>query len=179
MENLILSQGLEHVDPAAGEQRRNDFKRRIFRGGADQTDVALLHVGQKCILLCFIETMDLVNKNDGARAVLPGPFSVRHDLLYFLDPGQHGGKLNELRLGHVCDDLRQSGLARAWWSPEDERAGIVAFDLSAQRFAGRHQVFLPDKFIQRARTHTVGQRTAGISRFICRRDGLEKVHGNC
>src|SRR6266478_3475396 len=77
------------------------------------------------------------------------------------------------------DDLRQRSFSGARRSPEDERAGIVALDLGAQGLARGDQVFLADKFIQRARTHTVGQWTSCITGFVCRRDGLEKTHGNC
>ena len=42
--------------------------------------------------------------------------------------------------------------------PRNHRRGIVALDLNAQRFARADQVFLSYEFIERARTHAVGQR---------------------
>ncbi len=44
--------------------------------------------------------------------------------------------------------------------PEDERADIVALDLGAQRLAGTNQMLLPDVFVEGARTHAIGKRTA-------------------
>ena len=60
------------------------------------------------------------------------------------------------------DNFRQRGFARAWRSPEDERARVVALDLRAQRLAGADQVFLAGILVERARTHAVGQRTGAV-----------------
>ena len=57
--------------------------------------------------------------------------------------------------------------------PEDHRGGIVALDLHAQRFAGAHQMLLPNEFIEGARTHTIGQRARALGTGVFRRDGLE------
>ena len=86
-DDLLLSQRLQHIHAAARKQRGNNFERRILRGRADQPDVALLHVRKKRILLGFVEAMNLVDENDGARAVLPRALRVGHHLLDFLDPG--------------------------------------------------------------------------------------------
>ena len=85
MDDLFFRQRLKHVNTAAGEQGRNDLERRIFGGSADQADVALLYVREKRILLSFIEAVDFVDENDGARAVLAGALGVSHDLLDLLD----------------------------------------------------------------------------------------------
>ena len=171
LDNLFFRQRLEHVHAAAGEQRGNDFERRILRGGADQADVALLHVRQECILLGLVEAMDLVDEDDRARAVLLGALGVGHHLLDFLDAGEHGGELDELGLGHARDDLRQRGLAGAGRPPEDERADVVALDLGAQRLARADQVLLADVFIERARTHAVGERAGAVAGVVAARNG--------
>ena len=54
--------------------------------------------------------------------------------------------------------LRQRGFARARRSPENQRPGVVALDLRAQRLARADQMLLPDIFVERARTHAIGQR---------------------
>ena len=118
---------------------------------------------QERVLLRLVEAVNLVDEDDGARAILPRALGIGHDLLDFLDAGQHGGELDELRLGHARDDLRQRGLAGARRSPEDERANIVALDLRAQRLAGRDQMLLADKLIERPRTHAIGQRPGAIA----------------
>ena len=90
---------------------------------------------QECILLCLVETVNLVDEDDGSCPVLPRPLGLGHHLLDLFNSGQHGGKLNELRLGHVGDDFRERGLAGAGRAPENKRTGVVALDLHAQRLA--------------------------------------------
>ena len=145
----------------------------IFGRRADQANAAFFDVGQEGILLGLVEAMNLVDEDDGARAVLAGAIRVGHDLLDFLDAGEHGGKFDELGLGDPGDDFRERGLAGAGRSPEDHRSGIVAFDLDAQRLAGADEVFLSDKFFERARTHAVGEGTCALLRGVLRRDGGE------
>ncbi len=130
-DDLLFRERLQRVNPAAREQRRNNLERRIFSGRADQANVASFHMRQKRILLGFVEAVNLVNKYDGARAVLSSALRLGHHLLDFLDPGQHSGELNELRLRDAGDDLRQRGFASTGRSPEDERAEIIALDLRA------------------------------------------------
>src|SRR3954451_17440401 len=73
---------------------------------------------------------------------------------------------------------RQSSFARARRTPQNQRAEMRRFNLTAKRFPGPKNVFLTDKFIQRLRTHSVGKRT------VCRfRDafggqwpGIEQAH---
>ncbi len=49
----------------AGEQGGDDLERGIFGGGADQDDRSRFHIGQKGILLGFVEAVDLIDKDDG------------------------------------------------------------------------------------------------------------------
>ena len=176
LHDLVFGERLQHIDSSAREQRGVDFERRILGGGADQADVAFFHVGQKGILLGFVETVNLIDEDDGARAVLAGTLGVGHDLLDLFDPREHGGEFDELRFGHAGDDLCQRGLARARRSPEDERAGVVAVNLRAQGLAGTDQVFLAGELFERARTHAVRQRPRAVGGVIGVRDGLEKSH---
>ena len=123
---------------AAAEHRRGsaravpiDLERWILGRRADQADVAFLHVRQKRVLLRLVEAMNFVDEDDGARAILARPLGIGHHLLDLFDPGQHGGEFDELRFGHVRDDLRQRGFAGARGSPEDERSRVVAVNLHA------------------------------------------------
>ncbi len=162
-DNLIFGQRLQHVDAAAREQRGVDFERRIFGGGSDQANAAFLDVRQEGILLRFVEAMNFVDEDDGARAVLAGAVGIAHDLLDFLDAGEHGGKLDEVGLGDAGDDLGKRRLAGAGRAPEDHRGGIIALDLHAQRLARTDQVLLPDEFVERARAHAIGERARALS----------------
>ena len=131
---------------------------------------------QKRILLGFVEAMDFIDEDDRPRAVLLGALGIGHDLLDFLDAGEHGGELDELSLGEAGDDLRQGSLARPRRSPENDGADVVAFDLGPQRLARPDQLLLADKFVQRARTHAVGKRASAVAGVVAARNGLKQAH---
>ena len=128
-------------------------------------------------MLRFVEAVYLVHEDDGSGAVLARPFRVGHHLLDFFDPGQHRGKFDEIGMGHAGDDLGQRGFADAGRPPEKQRAGVVALDLHPQRLAGRENVFLSDKLIQRTRAHAIGQRPRFVDGIVGR-DLLEEIHKN-
>ena len=163
-DDLVFGQRVQHIDAAARKQRGVDLERRIFGGGADQANAAFLHVRQEGILLRFVEAVNFVDEDDGARAVLAGAVGIAHHLLDFLDAGEHGGKLDEVGLGDAGDDLGEGGFARARRAPEDHRGRVIALDLHAQRLARPDQVLLADEFIERPRPHAVGQRARALER---------------
>lgn len=61
---MLLLQGLELVDLGAAEQSGVHFEIGVFRGGADQNQIALLHRGEQHILLGLVQALDLVHKED-------------------------------------------------------------------------------------------------------------------
>ena len=73
------------------------------------------------------------------------------------------------------NDFGERGLAGARRAPEDHRGRVVTLDLHAQRFAGADQMLLPDKFIERARAHAVGERASARGVRVFGRDGSEEV----
>src|SRR6185312_15790895 len=72
------------------------------------------------------------------------------------------------------DQAGQRGLAATGRAPENHRADVVVFDGQPERFSGTKQRGLPGKFVERARTHTLGQRRAGWCFF--RFEFGEKAH---
>src|SRR5437016_1923284 len=116
---------------------------------------------QKRILLGFVETMNLIDEDDGSPAHPPRLFRGSHDVFDFPDTGQHCAKRDERRLRHLRDDLRQSRFAHAWRAPEDHRRYLVPFDCGSQWFAGIEQMALTKNFIERLRPHAVGERSIG------------------
>ncbi len=110
--HLRLGQPLEDVDAAAGEERRDDLEGRVLGGGPDQDDGAALHVGEEGVLLRLVEAVDLVDEEDGARAVQAQPLigfpDDRADLLH---PGEDGGEAHEVGAGALGRSAR-----RAWSS---------------------------------------------------------------
>src|ERR1019366_9535566 len=97
--DLIFSQWVQHINAAAREKGRVDFEGWIFGGGADQADAAFFHVREEGILLRFVEAVNFVDEDNGARAVLAGGGGLAPDLLDFLDAGEDGGKTDEVGPG--------------------------------------------------------------------------------
>ena len=159
-DDLGLLEGAEGVDAAAGEQRGDDFEAGVFGGGADEADAAALDVGEEGVLLGLVEAVDLVDEEDGAGAVGGGLFGVDHDLLDLFDAGEDGGELDEGGRGEVGDDLGEGGFADAGRAPEDERGGVVVFDLQAEGFAGSEEVGLAEELVEGAGAHALGERGA-------------------
>src|SRR5579864_796156 len=133
---------------------------------------------QKRVLLRFVEAVNLIDEDNRPRAVLLCPLRIGHDLLDLLNPRQHGREFNELCLGHVCDDLCECGLASPGRSPENNRARIITLDLHPQRLPRPDQMFLPDVFVQRSRTHAVRKRPRRIGRAARIRDGLKQIQSD-
>src|SRR5207302_7363138 len=111
----------ERVDTAAREQGGDDFEARILRRRANQTNVALLDVGQKRVLLRFVKAMDLIDEDDGSRAEIAGFRGVCHHLLDFFDSAENSGELDEVGLGYMRNDLCQGGFSHTGRTPEDDR----------------------------------------------------------
>ena len=94
-------------------------------------------------------------------------------------PASTALKAHEFGAGESRDQPRQRGFAAAWWSPEEHRAEIVVFDLHAERLAGAEEFFLADEFVERARTHALGERLMRERniRLFGSRQLVEEAHG--
>src|SRR5437763_5473266 len=114
-------------------------------------------MGKKGVLLCFVKAMNLIDEHDRARAEVAGLCGVGHDLLDFLDSAENGRKLDKVSLRNPRNDLRECRLSHSGRAPENDRSGIVAFNLQSQRLAGSKQVLLTNYFIERTRTHPFRQ----------------------
>ena len=118
LDDLRSREWFEDVNLGAGEKRRNDFKGRIFRGRADEGDVAGFDVRKKSVLLGFVEAVDFVDEDDGAVTGARFVFCGGHDVLDFLDAGENGTEGNEIGVRQPGDDAREGGLAAAGRAPE-------------------------------------------------------------
>ncbi len=54
--------------------------------------------------------------------------------------------------------LRERGFADARRTPQNDRTELIALDLHAQRLARSQDVLLADEFLERVRTHALGER---------------------
>jgi hypothetical protein len=110
----------------------------------------------KDILLGFVETMNLVDEDQGPAPCAPKTLSVRHHGFDFFDPTQHGAERYELAPRHARDQACQRGFSRAGWSPQNHRLKLIAFDLHPQRFARSENVLLAHEVLEALGTHALG-----------------------
>ena len=156
---LIRAERLKHQHPGSGQERRDDLKRRIFGGGAQQDDQALLDVGQKCVLLGLVEAVDFIHKQDGRGAVLELLVaSLVKDLTQLLDPRQHGRKGRERHVDRPGQEPGQARLAAARRTPQNQRRQTAAFDHAPQQTLRPQQVRLTHVLVNRPGAHPLGQR---------------------
>ena len=69
---------------------------------------------------------------------------------------------------HFCNYTCKRGLAAAGRPMENYRGQTISFDCPAQQFARRKNVFLADKFVERARPYARGEWSSAIRGFYIR-----------
>lgn len=67
--DIVLAERFQFKNDRPGQKRAVDLEIRILRGRADKNKSTVFHKRQKIILLSFVKTMDLVNKEDCFLAV--------------------------------------------------------------------------------------------------------------
>ena len=77
----------------------------------------------------------------------------------------HAADPNKFRMRHLGDHTRQRGLSAAGRSIENHGGQSISFNRAAQKFARPKNVFLADKFLERARPHPCGERRGGVCSF--------------
>ena len=110
--NVVVGQRLQHEDATARKQRRYHFEAGILGGCTNQDNGSIFHVGQQKVLLCFIESVDLVQKHHGRE------------------------RRSSLRIVHVEQITHRLTLA-AQRIGELERAGAAAIQLEDQELPKR------------------------------------------
>jgi hypothetical protein len=145
---IIGTQRLKHQNPAPGEKGRNNVERGIFGGRADEGQQAAFHVGEKGILLAFVETMDFIHENNGGGvALILGDLGLGHYFPDLLDPGQHRGKERKISAGGSGENPGQGGFAGAGRAPEQQGREVFLVDEPAEQLVFAQQLFLSDKLI--------------------------------
>ncbi len=157
--------GFEDVDLGAREKRGDNLEGGIFRGGADEENVAGFDVGEEGVLLGFVEAVDFIHEDDGALAGTGFAFGVGHDFLDFFYAGGDGAEGDEFGFGEAGDESCEGGFAAAGRSPEEHGGEIVGFDLDAKGLAGGKEFFLADEFVEGAGTHAFGEGLEGRGGF--------------
>src|SRR5690606_2570231 len=73
-DQLLLRQGDQLKHPRAGQERRVDLEGGVLRRRSDQDDSAVLYIGEKGILLGFVEAVNFVDEQNGSLTVHSQPF---------------------------------------------------------------------------------------------------------
>ena len=144
---VLFFQTFQDKDLATGQQSGVDLKGWVFRGRTHQNDAALLHIGKKSVLLGFVEPVDLVGEQQGANAHLAVFLRPAHHLFHFFDAAVYSAEFDEVSLGLLCDDSRQSGLAYPRRSPEDHRGNLIFFNQLPQNLTLAYEVLLSHIFV--------------------------------
>src|SRR5262249_50725562 len=135
--DVRAGEDFKREDLTATQERRIDGKEWVLRRRADEDDAALFNAGEQDILLGAVESVDLIEEQNGTLAgLLQLGLGFLEQFPYFLDPRGHGIELLEMTLRVEGDDLRQRGLSRAGRAVEDERAEPVCLEHAPQELAG-------------------------------------------
>ena len=154
---VLRTQLLQDKYPAAGQKRRIDFKGRILRGGPDEDNAALFHIGKEGVLLGFVKAMDLIHEYHRAHTAEPAFLSLLHDLLYLSDAAGHRAEIHEFGFGAAGNDSRQRRLPHSRRPPEDHGGDHIPLQHLAQDLPFSQQMLLPDILLQILRAHPVCQ----------------------
>ena len=116
-------------------------------------------MGEKGVLLCLVESVNLVDEQNGPPPVpLLMPFRLSDHLLDLLDAGDGGGEGDKNGPSSLSDQIREGGLSRAGRPPKDHRWDLAAVEREAQHPALVQQMRLPRELFHRLRTHPIRER---------------------
>ncbi len=142
LRDIILGQSFQQIHPRTGQQGVIQLKGGVFRGGANKDDRAILDMRQKGILLAFIETVHLIDKQQGtpsAITVVFGAIDRRPDLFH---SGGNSGNPFYVRLTVAGHQFGQCGFARTGRPPQDHGVTMPGFYRPSQRFTFSQQMTL-------------------------------------
>ena len=133
---------------AARQQGRDHLKRGILRGGADEDQGAVLHVGEEGVLLRLVEVMDFVDKEHRGFPQAMEPLGLFDEFFQLLDAGGDGREMDAMGASGTAQDLRQGGFSAPRRTPENERMELASIDHLAEQFPWAEQMPLADKLLQ-------------------------------
>jgi hypothetical protein len=84
---------------------------------------------------------------------------------HFGDIAFHAADPNKFCVRHLRDDARQRGFSAAGRPVENYRRQAISLNGTTQKFARRKNVFLADKFLERARPHPRSEWRSSVCSF--------------
>ena len=115
-------------------------------------------MGQKRVLLAFVEAVHLVNKQDRASSLLARQLRSLDCLANILHATEYRADGKELGIKSLGHQPRHGGLAGARRPPKNAAVGLARLKGQAQGHACAQQVLLPDHLGQRAGPQALRQR---------------------
>ena len=181
LRDLVVGKGmkLHHARPA--DERRVHFEEGVFRRCADEDEDAVLDRVEQRVLLAAVETMDLVDEQDGSQT-LHGQalFSCVDFPAQIGNSAADGRHLHERRLRVLGDDVGKRGFPRSSGAVEDDRAERVPLDGGAQPTSLAHGFGLPHHFVKHAGAHAHGERShfGAALVFHCCKQSIHSAYDN-
>ena len=169
---LFDAERLELKNLRTRDKRAVHVKERIVGRRSDQPEISSFHIGQKNVLLRFVEMMNLVDKQDrfllGSAETIRRP---RNQATHFGDVAFHAANPDKLGMRNFGDNARERCFAAAGRTGENHGRQAISFDCASQKFSRPENMFLADEFLERARAHARGERcgavrTGGIGIFL-------------
>ena len=142
---LLVIQRLQHIDLRARQQRGIHLEGRILGCCPDQRDQPRFRIGQQGILLRLVETVDLVDEEDGVAPRLQVALSLLHRRTDILHPRKDSRQRNEFMPEGVRRQPCQRGLAHTRRPIEEEMLRIWRGKLCHER---AHSALLPHNLIE-------------------------------
>ncbi len=164
---VVVIETSEHEYLDARQQCADQLERRVLGRRPDEDHRAVLDIREEGVLLGAVETVDLVDKQQGAlahRAALLGGFEY---LAQIGDTRKDGRERLEDEVGALCQEPRDRRLAAARRTPQDHRGELSARHHPLDRPLGAQQMILPDDVGEPARPQPVGQRVRCLTVKQC------------
>ena len=112
---------------------------------------------QEAVLLCLVETVDLVNEEQRSLPLTAAHLGRVEHLAQFRHAREDRADLHEMQIGLIRQQPRDRGLAYTGRPPEDQRGQRPGGQHHRQRRIGAEHLFLPDHLAKRFRPQPVGQ----------------------
>jgi len=154
---IVVVEAAQHKDLGARQQRADQLKGRVLGRGTDEDHRAVFDIGQKGVLLGAVETVDLVDEEQGAVAHLAALLGRVEHLAQIGDAGENGRERLENEFGAVRQQTRNRRLAAARRAPQDHRGDWPLRHHAADRPLRAQQMILPDDVGEPFRPQPVGQ----------------------
>ena len=109
----------QHLRPR--QHRGVQLKTRVLSCGPDQQDRAIFHIRQKPVLLCLVETVNFVNEQERALAVLPPHLGRLKHLAQVRHARKNRTDLDKMQIGFIRQKPCDCGFADTGGTPENQR----------------------------------------------------------